>query len=222
MRVALGPLLFLACAACANTPQREETTAPLVVPPLAPDAATPIAATEPRAAIVSPLAVPARDPRPGMRSPRPASELRSEIAALEKETTASSLHALADAYCELARVERANDAREKAIAAYEDLVSGFPAYAALDEALYFAGLESEILGDRSKARRFYYELIQRRPDSPYVPYAYFAFGELFFEEGKLDPTRNVLAGHAFAEAVKFPQSPIASEARSRLDDLKKR
>jgi tetratricopeptide (TPR) repeat protein len=219
MRVVLASLFLIACA---NTPQREETTAPLVVPPLAPDAAAPVASQEPRGEIESPLAVPARDPRPGMRSPRPGPELRAEIANLEQETTASSMHALADAYCELARVERSGRHRAKAIAVYEDLVSKFPTYAALDEALYFVGLEWEIQGDKSKARRWFYELIKRRPDSPYLPYAYFAFGELFFDEGKDDPAKNQLAEHAYAEVLKYTQSPIASEARSRLDDLKKR
>lgn len=214
MRVALASSLLVAFAiACANAPQREETAAPLVVPPLAPDAAASVSSPAPRE-VTSPLAVPARDPRSGM--------LRAEIANLERESSASSLHALAEAYCELARVEVSKDARQRAIAAYEDLIARFPAYAALDEALYFVGIEHEIAGDKSKARRWFYELIKRRPDSPYVPYAYFAFGELFFEEGKTDSAKNQLAEHAYGEVLKHPQSPIASEARSRLDELKRR
>lgn len=221
MRVVLASLLL---AACANTPQRpsDETIAPLVVPPLAPDAGASAVTGEARSEIVSPLAVPARDPRPGTRSPRPAPELRSEINALSQDATASSLHALADAWCELARVDPGSHAREKALSTYEQIVDRFPSYAALDEVLYFLGLESEIQGDRSKARRWFYELIKRRPDSQYVPYAYFAFGEMFFEEGKADAAKNQLAEHAFAEVLKHPQSPIASEARSRMEDLKKR
>jgi tetratricopeptide (TPR) repeat protein len=219
MRVALASLIFVACA---NAPQREETTAPLVVPPLAPDAAAPAATHEPRAEIVSPLAVPARDPRPGMRSPRPGPELRSEISTLEQETTPSAMHSLAEAYCELARTERSREHRERAIAVYEDLIAKHPTYKALDDALYFVAVESEIHGDLSKARRWYFELIARRPDSQYVPYAYFAFGELFFEEGKKDSAKDQLAEHAYREVLKFPQSPIATEAKSRLEELKKR
>ena len=219
MRVVLASLFLIACA---NPPQREEASAPLVVPPLAPEAAASSVKTEPRAEIVSPLAVPARDPRPGMHSPRPGPELRAEITTLEQESTASSLHALADAYCELARVERSPRPREKGIAVYEDLIAKFPTYAALDEALYFVGIEWEIQGDKSKARRWFYELIKRRPDSQYVPYAYFAFGEMFFEESKTDAAKVQLAEAAFNEVLKYPQSPIASEARSRMDELKKR
>lgn len=222
MRVVLASLVFVACA---NTPQREETAAPLVVPPLDPGAAPlPAAAPAPRPEVASPLAVPARDPRPAMRSPRPAPELRAEIANLEQESTPSAMHALADAYCELARALGSGGAREreKAIAAYEALVDRHPTYASLDEALYFLGIESEIQGDKSKARRWFFEVIARRPDSQYVPYAYFAFGEMFFDEGKDDPSKNQLAEHAFAEVLKHPQTPIANEARSRIDELKKR
>ena len=118
MRVVLASMFLIACA---TPPQREETALPLVVPPLAPDAAAPHANTEPRREIASPLAVPARDPRPAMTSPRSGQELRAEIATLEQEGTASSMHALADAYCELARVERSPRPREKALAIYEDL-----------------------------------------------------------------------------------------------------
>lgn len=219
MRVVLASLFLIACG---SPPQREETVAPLVVPPLAPDAAAPSTKSEARREVVSPLAVPARDPRPGMHSPRPGPELRAEIATLEQETTASSMHALADAYCELARDERSATHRGKAIAVYEDLVAKFPTYSAVDEALYFLAIEWEIQGDKSKARRWFFEVIKRRPDSQYVPYAYFAFGELFFEESKTDAAKVQLAEAAYSEVLKYPQSPIASEARSRMDELKKR
>jgi tetratricopeptide (TPR) repeat protein len=219
MRVALASLIFVACA---NTPQREDTAAPLVVPPLAPDAAAPASASEARAQIVSPLAVPARDPRPGMQSPRSGPELRAEIANLERETTPSSMHALAEAYCELARVERAKYQRQKALEIYEDLIAKHPTYKAFDEVLYFAGIEAEILGEPNKARRWYYEVISARPDSPYVPYAYFAFGELFFAEGRNDPSKNPLAEQSYRKVLEYPQSPIFDDAKSRLEELKKR
>src|SRR5690606_18458849 len=68
MRFALASLAFsTGIAACANAPQREEAAPPLVVPPLAEAGAAPAAGEEGRSPPVpSPLAVPARDPRPAM------------------------------------------------------------------------------------------------------------------------------------------------------------
>jgi len=215
-------LLMTFAAACANTPQREEAAPPLVVPPLDTDAgATASTRAEPRHEVQSPLAIPARDPRPGMHAPRSAAELQSEIANLEHETTASAMHSLGDAYAELARVENNRSARAKAIATYDELVTKHPTYAALDEVLYFAGLEQEIAGDSRKARVSYYELIKRRPNSQYVPYAYFAFGELFFEEAQNDPSKYALAEQAFREVLKYPNTPLKGDAQARIDEIKK-
>src|SRR5207237_3943980 len=110
----------------------------------------------------------------------------------------------------------------KPTATYKELVTKHPTHAALDEVLYFAALEQEIAGDNRKARSSYYELIKRRPGSQYVPYAYFAFGELFFEEAQNDPSKYALAEQAFHEVLKYPTTPLRSEAQTRLDEIKKR
>lgn len=223
MRVVHASPLLIACAvACANAPQREETAPPLVVPPMSGDAGAAHVHEQHRTEVPPSLAVPARDPRPSMRTPRAANELHAEISNLEQETTPSALHQLAETYCELARVERGGSARAKAIASYEELVSKFPTYTGLDEALYYLGVEHEIANDKTKARRWYYELIKRRPASQLVPYAYFGFGEMFFEEGATDPSKNTLAQHAFAEVLKYPQTPLLEEAKKRLEELKQR
>lgn len=216
-------LLMIFAAACANTPQREEAAPPLVVPPLDADAAAPAQdRKESRREVQSPLAIPARDPRPAMRNPRSNVDIMREIATLQSDTTPSALHTVADDYCELARVEANGALRLKAISTYDEIANKYPTYAALDEVLYFSGLESEIQGDTKNARYSYYELIKRRPNSEYVPYAYFAFGELFFEEAKTDPSKNALAEQAYREVLKYPSSPLRSEAQGRIDDLKKR
>ena len=220
MRVVLASLLLFACG---GAPQREEAAPPLIVPPLAasPDAG---ASTPSRAPVqvASPLAVPARDPRAAMRSPRSPAELRTEIARLEQDGTASGLHTLGETYCELARVEPGGDAHVRAIQALTEVVSKHPSYAQMDEVLYDLALEYEIGGDKMNARRSLYELIKRLPSSQYIPYAYFAFGEMFFEEGAKDPSKYALAEQAYKEVLKYPQSPIHNEAQSRLDEIKKR
>jgi TolA-binding protein len=88
-----------------------------------------------------------------------------------------------------------------------------------DEALYDQGLQQEQAGDARGARRTYYELIQKHPASPLIPYAYFAFGEMFLEESKGDPSKLDLCEQAFKEVVKYAQSPIVPEAYARLGEV---
>ena len=47
--------------------------------------------------------------------------------------------------------------------------------------------------DLDNARKVYYELIQKAPQSKYIPNAYLAFGELFFNEAQGDPSKWDLA-----------------------------
>jgi TolA-binding protein len=124
------------------------------------------------------------------------------------------LRRLAENYAELRKGGQAR-ASAKAIQHYSELVRTYPTYAQIDEAWYYLALEYELAGDMMNARRSYYELIKNSPSSKYVPYAYFAFGEMFFHEAKSDPTKWDLAKQAYTEVVKFP-SPIASDAACRL------
>jgi tetratricopeptide (TPR) repeat protein len=95
-------------------------------------------------------------------------------------------------------------ARDKAIAYYSMMKSDYPNYSKLDEVLYYLAYEYEQKGDYKNARTVYYELIQKSPKSPYIPNAYLAFGELFFQEAQGDPSKWDLAAAAYMEVIKFP------------------
>ena len=82
-------------------------------------------------------------------------------------------------------------------------MKAYPTYAQIDEAYYYLGLEHELAGDLINARRSYYELIKNAPASRFVPYAYFAFGEVFFHEAKSDPSKWDLAKQSYVEVMKF-------------------
>jgi len=67
------------------------------------------------------------------------------------------------------------------------------------------------------ARRGYYQLIQRFPQSPLVPYAYLAFGELFVHESQTDPSKLALAEQALLKVLSYPDKTPAR--RAALDRL---
>src|SRR5215471_8125937 len=95
-------------------------------------------------------------------------------------------------------------ARKKAIDYYTALKNGYPTYAQMDEVLYYLAYEYEQGQDYGNARKVYYELIQKSPQSKYIPNAYLAFGELFFNEAQGDPSKWDLAAGAYQEVVKYP------------------
>ena len=97
-----------------------------------------------------------------------------------------------------------NGARTKAETYYTLIKNEYPNYSKLDEVLYYLAYEYEQASDNANARKVYLELINKRPDSKYVPNAYLAFGELFFNEAMGDPSKWDLAAQAYTEVIKFP------------------
>jgi tetratricopeptide (TPR) repeat protein len=95
-------------------------------------------------------------------------------------------------------------ARQKAEENYNLIRTDYPNYPQLDEVLYYLAYEYEQANDYQNARKVYYELIQKRPDSKYIPNAYLAFGELFFNEAQGDPSKWDLAAQAYTEVIKYP------------------
>jgi tetratricopeptide (TPR) repeat protein len=95
-------------------------------------------------------------------------------------------------------------ARQKAVVNYTLVKNDYPSYPQLDEILYYLAYEYEQAQDFANARKAYYELIQKAPSSRFIPNAYLAFGELFFNEGQGDPSRFPLAEKAYLEVLKFP------------------
>jgi tetratricopeptide (TPR) repeat protein len=95
-------------------------------------------------------------------------------------------------------------ARQKAIAYYTAMKTQYPNYSKIDEVLYYLAYEYEQSSDYDKARQVYLELIDKAPKSPYIPNAYLAFGELFFQEAQGDPSKWDLAAAAYKEVIKYP------------------
>ena len=95
-------------------------------------------------------------------------------------------------------------ARKKAIAYYDLIRRQYSSYKKLDEVLYYLAYEYEQADNLTKARKVYYELIQKTPNSKYIPSAYLAFGELFFGEAQSDASKFELAKQAYTEVIKYP------------------
>ena len=79
-----------------------------------------------------------------------------------------------------------------------------PAYPLLDEVYYYLAYEYEQAGDTANARRVYLDLITKTPNSKYIPNAYLAFGELFFNEAMGDPTKWEPAKQAYMKVIAKP------------------
>ena len=95
-------------------------------------------------------------------------------------------------------------ARTNAIKYYTSMKDKYPKYSKIDEVLYYLAYEHEQAQSYDKAREVYLELIDKAPKSPYIPNAYLAFGELFFQEAQGDPAKWDLAAAAYKEVIKYP------------------
>jgi TolA-binding protein len=73
-----------------------------------------------------------------------------------------------------------------------------------DEVLYYLAYEYEQALNLDQARKIYLELIQSWPNSKFIPNAYLAFGELFFNEAQGDPSKWALAEQSYSEVIKYP------------------
>ncbi len=159
--------------------------------------------------------------RPGRPTqPRQAVPIATEIRALESLFAATPRSSpdrvqlarrLAESCVELelaserdGSASAATDARKNAIRYYIVVRDEYPSYSKLDEVLYYLAYEYEREGDPSNARKAYFELIQKTPQSKFVPNAYLGFGELFFQESQSDPSKLELAKQAYLEVIKFP------------------
>ncbi len=106
---------------------------------------------------------------------------------------------------EAAKAKRILDsARQNAIKFYTVMKKDYPNYSKIDEVLYYLAYEYEQAGDLDNARKVYFELIQSAPKSKYIPNAYLAFGELFFQEAMGDPSKWDLSAEAYKQVLKYP------------------
>ncbi|WP_242395887.1 tetratricopeptide repeat protein [Anaeromyxobacter oryzisoli] len=101
--------------------------------------------------------------------------------------------------------------QDQAVALYKAIIAKYPKYPRLDEVLYFLG---ENLAKRNRndpnALKAYRALIQRYPQSHYVPDAWMAFGEYYFERAnKSDRAGNLAkALEAYRKAAANRESSV--------------
>lgn len=107
-----------------------------------------------------------------------------------------------------------NVGRKNAIKYYKKLKSQYPKWCqfpkkpagqrgCMDEVLYYLAYEYEQAKDLENARKAYLELTENWKKSRYIPNAYLAFGELFFNEAQGDPSRWPIAANFYGEVLKF-------------------
>lgn len=119
-----------------------------------------------------------------------------------KKAPASQTTALRREISKAKAMEKA--ARSKAIGYYSRMASWYSKYSKIDEVLYYLAYEYEQAGDMKKARDTYKKLVATAPNSPYVPSAYLAFGELFFQEATADPSKWPFAASFYEKVLGYP------------------
>ncbi|MCS6899612.1 MAG: hypothetical protein RMJ98_08040 [Myxococcales bacterium] len=97
-------------------------------------------------------------------------------------------------------------ARASAIKYYKIIANEYKSYPNLDEVLYYLAYEYEQGQNLDEARKVYLQLINETPQSKYIPNAYLAFGELFFNEGQTDPSKFELAKQSYAKVLEYPEA----------------
>ncbi|MDD5305765.1 MAG: tetratricopeptide repeat protein [Deltaproteobacteria bacterium] len=93
--------------------------------------------------------------------------------------------------------EKAREYRELSIKAYVEIRNNFPDYPAYDEILFAIAYEIDQIASemeekekskkesyRERARVFYQELIRNYPQSRFIPHAWMAYGEYYFNEAR--------------------------------------
>jgi len=79
--------------------------------------------------------------------------------------------------------------REQLIRTFQNLVDTAPNYEHMDQALFYLGFALQDANRHDDALRVYRTMIQRFPQSPYVPNAYLSFAEHFFDTGDMAAAR---------------------------------
>jgi len=96
----------------------------------------------------------------------------------------------------------------QAIRRYKELIAQFPDYKRVDEVLFYLGHNLWEAGEEEDALGAYKSLITRFPQSPFVPDAWLAFGEWYFNnsEGKAANLEKAL--EAYVKAASFTESRV--------------
>jgi tetratricopeptide (TPR) repeat protein len=163
-----------------------------------------------------------RDPRYGGASAteisRRAKDLENYLAGLPPTSPERArVHdRLAEAYVKLRKVGQ-TEMSARAIAHYDAILQESPNYSDLDAVLYYDALEHEIIGEDTKAALGYREAIERTPYSVYVPFAYFALGELANANGDVRAALD-----AYGSVLEYVDSRLAPNASERMTEIYER
>jgi tetratricopeptide (TPR) repeat protein len=79
--------------------------------------------------------------------------------------------------------------RDQLIQTFRVLVQDHTDYAQMDRALFYLAFAYQDAHNFNEARTVYRTLIQRFPNSPFVPNAYLSFAEYFFDQGEMENAR---------------------------------
>lgn len=116
---------------------------------------------------------------------------------------------VANAEAEKAKlIEQARAYAGKAIEGYSRIVQEFKDFERTDEVLYFLGLNLMEMGDEKRGLVAYNRLISKYQKSKYIPDAYLAVGEYWFNgsKGKRESLEKAL--DAYKNATKFPDNQV--------------
>ena len=82
-----------------------------------------------------------------------------------------------------------NDTREQNIKTLAVLVKDHPNFKRMDEVLFSLGFSLEEMKQFDRARQVYHRLIKGFPQSEYIPNAYLAFAEYYFQQGDMQAAK---------------------------------
>lgn len=148
-----------------------------------------------------------------------AQELRTKDAAKASEAKSTATKSMAVI----------KTARKNAIDYYKRLKDQYPKWCqdpnapngqkgCIDEVLYYLAYEYEQAGDLDNARTAYLELTENWKQSRFVPNAFLAFGELYFQEAQGDPGKWPFAQNFYKEVLKYdpPENKLWGYAAYKL------
>jgi tetratricopeptide (TPR) repeat protein len=105
-------------------------------------------------------------------------------------------------------LEQSKAYSQRAVEQYSRIVQEFKDFERTDEVLYFLGLNLMEMGDEKRGLVAYKRLVDKYPKSKYLPDAYLAIGEYFFNnsKGKRDQLEKALEN--YKNAAKFTDNQV--------------
>ena len=100
------------------------------------------------------------------------------------------------------------------IALYQQLITGFPQYKFIHGMYYLLAYCLGEMGQGDEAQLAYRTLIEKYPDSPFVPEAWVRLGDWYFDEVKADSLPK--AAQSFSKMYDFPAHPLYARAIYKL------